>query len=150
LPCSDREKKVGCFPIWGNSLASDIDIVVQLVILGLLLYGYQRLKFRHKLRDHGIIFTVATILNTAAILFLMVPDFLLEHLETGSIDPSFAIILVHVVLGGIAEILALWIVIRWHWNRKALKKCKGRMVMNLTYFSWLVDLAIGFGLYLFA
>lgn len=124
--------------------------MVQLVILGLLLYGYHRFKFRHKLRDHGIIFTTATVLNTAAILFLMLPGFLLVDLKTGSIDPIIAIISVHAVLGGIAEILAVWIVIRWLWNGKSFKKCKGRKVMNLTYFSWLVALVMGFGLYLFA
>jgi hypothetical protein len=124
--------------------------VVQLVILGLLLFGYHRFKFRRKLRDHGIIFTIATILNTAAILFLMLPGFLLVDLETGSIDTTIAIILVHAVLGGIAEILAAWIVIRWFWNGQEFKKCKGKTVMNLTYFCWLAALVIGFGLYLFA
>jgi hypothetical protein len=124
--------------------------MVQLVILGLLLYGYHRFKFKHKLRDHGIIFTVATVLNTAAILFLMLPGFPLTDLETGSIDTTVAIILVHAVLGGVAEILAVWIVIRWHWNKRDFKKCKGKTVMNLTYFSWLTALAMGFGLYLFA
>jgi hypothetical protein len=124
--------------------------VVQLVILGLLLYGYHRFKFRHKLRDHGIIFTVATILNTASILFLMLPGFLLVDLETESIDTATGIILMHAVLGGIAEILAVWTVIRWHWNKRDFKKCKGKTIMKLTYFSWLAALVVGFGLYFFA
>jgi hypothetical protein len=135
--------------MWDTGLASDVDIMVQLVILGLLLYGYHRFKFRHKLRDHGLIFTVATVLNTATILFLMIPDFLLNHLQEATIDVTFLVILVHVAFGGIAEILAVWIVIRWYWNGKSFKKCEGKRVMRLTYSAWLTALAIGFGLFLF-
>jgi hypothetical protein len=141
--------KIGRDPIWGTSLSSDVDIAVQLVILALLLYGYYRFKFRHKLKDHGVIFTVATVLNTVAILFLMLPGFLVIDFRPGSIDISGTIILVHVVLGGIAQILAIWIVIRWYWNRKNFKKCEGKLIMKLTYISWLSALVIGLGLYLF-
>ena len=127
---------------------SDIDIVIQVVVLVILAYGYYRFKVKHKFKDHGIIFTIATVLNTGAILLLMLPHLSSRLSERVSYDPNFLILVVHSVIGTIAEVLAVYIVIRWYLHGKDAKVCKGKTLMKVTFTSWLVSLLIGIGLYL--
>jgi hypothetical protein len=129
--------------------ASDIDIAVQLVILVLLFLGYYRYKVNHKFKDHGIIFTIATVLNTGAIFLLMLPHLNSKLSETVSLDMDLLVLVVHSVIGTIAELLAVYIVMRWYIHGKDTKVCRGKTLMNVTFILWLTSLSIGAGLYFF-
>lgn len=129
--------------------ANDIDIAVQLVILALLSFGYYRYKMNHKFKDHGIIFTIATVLNTGAIFLLMLPHLSSRLSEAISLDTDLLILVVHSVTGTIAEVLAVFIVMRWYLHHKDTKVCMGKTLMKATFILWLISLSIGAGLYVF-
>ncbi len=128
---------------------SDIDIVIQMTLLLMLVYGYYSYTIRHNFKHHGIILTAATFVNLIAIILLMLPHLNFILSRNVDVDLDFLIIVAHSVIGGIAAVLSAYIVARWFVHGRDSKACRGRMLMNATFFSWLVSLLMGFGLYFF-
>jgi hypothetical protein len=128
---------------------SDIDISLHLVILLILVYGYYRFKVKHDFRDHGIIFTIATLLNTGTILLLMLPHLNNILSRTVDVDLHLVIVVGHSIIGTFAAVLSIFIVVRWYRHGKNAKACRGKTLMRVTFISWLTSLLIGAGLYFF-
>lgn len=133
--------------------SATIDIIVQLIILAMLIAGFAFLRRKRGLTAHGILFAVATLLNLGAIVVRMVPAFLDEVQGVPIVmTASFALMMVHMVIGTVAEALALFIVARWAWNKFTPKGCyskgfMGKGLMNTTFAAWLISLVIGLVLY---
>ena len=130
-----------------------IDVVVQVFILALLIASIAMLRMNRDLKAHGSLLAVATLVNLGAIIIRMVPA-LLGDIETPfvTLTPHFVGEIVHIGVGAIAEVLALYITLRWAVHRFDPKGCfakgfMGKGLMNLTFATWLIALALGIILY---
>lgn len=123
-------------------------LVLQIVILAFLIYGYRLLK-AHNYRNHGIITGVATILHTVSIVVVMIPLLLpdAKSFISAFLEPASLINLVHAGLGSVAEILAIYLVVRWAIHDFDVKGCVGKIRMSLTFYIWMLALISGIILY---
>src|SRR4030067_2177165 len=95
-------------------LMSTLSLVVELVVLGLLIFGYN-LKGMKKYRQHGITMTTALVLHLITIFSWMIWSFI-SFLSAGSVDYGTLLVLVilaHVTFGIIAASLGAWLVFSW-------------------------------------
>ena len=126
-----------------------IGLIIQIIVLGLLFYGYflnKRLMFK----QHGKIMAWAVALHLIAIFAVMVPSFLLaviqQYIVPHFFGPISILSLVHVPLGVIAASLGIWFVAAW--RLQGLKGCfnrKRKMLLTMTV--WLVSIFLGMTLY---
>lgn len=131
-------------------ISASIDIVVQLILLALLIIGILLLKKGRNVQFHGILFAIVTVLNLGAIIIRMVPALSPEIQEAAPafLTEHFSLMIVHVLIGLIAEALAVIIVLRWAINRFNVKGCyrkgfMGKGIMDLTMVCWIVSLGLG-------
>ena len=130
-------------------LMSTLSLVVELVVLGLLIFGYD-LKRMKKYRQHGITMTTALALHLITIFGWMIWSFR-SFLGVGSIDYGNLLVIVtlaHVALGVIAASLGVWLVAAWHMQTD-VQKCFGRKRIMLTTIAlWSVAILLGIVLYI--
>ena len=135
-----------------NSVALIItaNLVIQIVVLFLLAYGYF-LKRKLKFRQHGIIMSTALILHLIMAAYVMIPSLVLavikEYIIPAPLAMTSIVSLIHVVLGSIALSLGVWIVASWRF-RKNFQGCFNRkkcMLKTLTV--WVTSLIFGIILY---
>jgi len=130
-------------------LVSTLSLIVELVVLGLLTFGYT-LKRKKKFRQHGITMTTALVLHLVTIFSWMIWSFT-SFLGAGSVDYGNLLVLVvlaHVTFGIIAASLGVWLVASWHLQTD-VQKCFGRKRIMLTTISlWLTAILLGIVLYL--
>jgi uncharacterized membrane protein YozB (DUF420 family) len=128
---------------------STTSLVVELVALGLLIFGYN-FKRHSKYRQHGIAMAVAVVLHLLTIFSWMIWSFLSLFSGT-SIDffnPLILATLAHVTLGIIAASLGVWLVASWHLQAN-VQKCFGRKrIMLATITLWFTAIALGIILYI--
>ena len=125
-------------------------LVVQLLVLGLLVYGYI-LKRRLKFRRHGFVMATAVILHISIILYIMLPSFIRAILPEFILPNPFSAIsllsILHEILGAPALALGLWFVVSWRF-RKNFAGCFGKKrFMLATIWIWAAALASGIALY---
>lgn len=132
------------------ALFATVSLTIQIVVLGLLFYGYW-LKNKLRFSQHGKVMGVAVFLHLAMIFFVMlpafaaavVPDFVLSRPSSATSIVS----LVHAPLGVIAVSLGLWFVVSWRIH--GLQGCfEKKKFMVATMAVWLVALGLGIVLYL--
>ena len=108
-------------------LMSSLSLAVELVVLGLLIFGYN-LKRMKKYRQHGITMTTALVLHLVTILSWMIWSFL-SFFSASSVDYASPLVLAtfaHVAFGGIAAALGVWLVASWHLQTD-VQKCFPRL-----------------------
>jgi hypothetical protein len=125
-------------------------LVVQIVVLFLLAYGYF-LKTKFKYRQHGFVMTTALIVHLLMIFYIMIPSFLLaivpEYIVTSLLELISLVGLIHGVLGSVAIALGTWLVVAWRFN-KDFKECFARKKLMIPTLSvWVSALAFGIALY---
>jgi uncharacterized membrane protein YozB (DUF420 family) len=129
-------------------LVSTLSLIVELVVLGLLTFGYT-LKRKKKFRQHGITMTTALVLHLITIFSWMIWSFI-SFLSAGSVDYGnllVIVILAHVTFGIIAASLGVWLVASWHLQTD-VQKCFGRKRIMLTTIAlWSVAILLGIVLY---
>jgi hypothetical protein len=127
---------------------ANVTLVLQIVILVLLIYGYRLFKAR-RYRNHGIVTVVATVLHTVSIVVVMIPMLLPDarHFVSAFLEPASIINLVHAGLGSVAEILAIYLVVRWAIHDFNVKGCAGKIRMSLTFYIWILALISGIIVY---
>ena len=129
-------------------LFSTLSFVVQLVVLGLLIFGYF-LKRMRKFRQHGMTMTVAVFLHLVTVFSWMIRSFASYF---GSVSFNFGDLLIlvtlaHVAFGVFAASFGVWLVASWH-LKKDISKCFTRKRIMLTTITlWLTAIALGFVLY---
>ena len=127
---------------------STLSLVVELVVLGLLIFGYT-LKRKKKFHQHGITMTTALVLHLITIFSWMIWSFK-SFLGAGSVDYGnflVLVILAHVTFGIIAASLGVWLVASWHLQTD-VQKCFGRKRIMLTTIAlWSVAILLGIVLY---
>ena len=125
-------------------------LAIQLVVLGLLVYGYI-LKRRLKFRRHGFVMATAVFLHLAAILYLMLRSFILAILPNfilpNPLSVTSLLSILHEFLGAPAIALGLWFVVGWRF-RKNFAGCFGKKKLMLaTIWIWTAALVSGIALY---
>jgi len=131
-------------------LIPTIGLIIQIVVLALLIYGYWQYK-RLVFQRHGKVMAWATILHLIVIFAVMIPSFVLAVIPE-YIVPHFSglvsiITIVHVPLGLSAATLGVWFVLAWRFQ--GLRGCANRKrKMLLTMILWLTSLILGITLYL--
>ena len=129
-------------------LMSTLSLVVELVVLGLLIFGYN-LKGMKKYRQHGITMTTALALHLITIFSWMIWSFR-SFLGIGSIDYGNLLVLVilaHVTFGIIAASLGVWLVASWHLQTDVQKCFARKRIMLTTIALWSVAILLGIVLY---
>lgn len=127
------------------SLASDLNLLLQLVILVILIVGFKfgKEKTGKSLRRHGNMMIIVVVLTAVGFILVMAPSFFnyfstpLPELSTfGIISTSL-----HAFFGSLSELFGIAFV----FNKKPKKI---RLWMRLTMLFWIVALVLGFSLYL--
>jgi len=130
-------------------LIPTIALLIQIIVLALLIYGYMLYK-RLVFQRHGKIMAWAVVLHLIAIFAIMIPSLVLAVIPEYIIRHSFGIAsiitLIHAPLGITAVSLGAWFVIAWRYQ--GLKGCFNRKkLMIATMITWLVSLFFGITLY---
>ena len=126
-------------------LSSDISMILQLVALGLILVGFAVVK-KKSFKGHGMLMFLATLVNLASILVVMVP----VALNIGDTSlPGFNFLFrSHIVLGLLVIGGAAYIVADWRFQNPG-PTCFQRKnwMLTLTMF-WIAELVVGMMLYM--
>lgn len=130
-------------------LISTTSLIVELVVLGLLIFGYT-LKRKQKYRQHGITMTAAVAMHLITIFSWMIWS-LISFFSSASVnyaEPLILTTLAHVALGTIAAALGVWLVGTWHLQTN-VQKCFARKRIMLTAITlWSITILLGIVLYL--
>jgi uncharacterized membrane protein YozB (DUF420 family) len=130
-------------------LMSSLSLGVELVVLGLLIFGYN-LKRMKEYRQHGITMTTALVLHLVTILSWMIWSFL-SFFKAGSVDYGnllVLIVLAHATFGIISASLGVWLVASWHLQTDVQKCFPRKRIMITTITFWIIAIGLGIVLYL--
>lgn len=139
---------MGLFNIYATFLA-DVNLLLQVAIL-LILTMSLGFKFRHNYMKHGIIMGLAVVLHTISIFVVMMPSLIASKGLFANLLNSLALVMLpHAVVGGLVEILAVYLLSVWALNRGVSKACfKNKMIMRLTITLWVAELILGVYVYI--
>jgi uncharacterized membrane protein YozB (DUF420 family) len=139
--------KMGLFNSNAPFLA-DLNLLLQAVIFVLLIVSLV-LKLKHNYMKHGTTMGIAVALNTVSVLVVMVPSLLSKKGIFENLSTRFALMTVsHAILGSLVEILGIFLLIAWIFNRHDMKFCfKNKRIMRAAIFFWLVELILGVYIY---
>lgn len=126
-------------------LSSEISMSLQLLALGILIIGFIVVQ-RKKYVSHGAIMFVATLMNTGAILAVMIPVAL--RLAETSIPEINFLFRSHILLGLIVECISIYIVADWRFQEPG-PTCFQRKnwMLGLSLF-WMTELILGILLFM--
>jgi hypothetical protein len=126
-----------------------INLAFQIVILVIISLSFA-LKKMHKYLLHGITMMIGVVLNAVSFLWVMGPSLhnFGEFILANATNRVSLVIVVHGVLGGMAEILGVIVVASWG-LRSSTKNCvRKRKLMRATFILWMIALALGILLYI--
>ena len=120
-------------------------LVIQLIVLVLLVYGYYQYR-RLEFKRHGQAMAVATVLHLVVIFWVMIPSLVLAVIQEYIVPKLLGIVsiitLVHVPLGILAVGLGVWFSAAW--LIEGLRGCSNRRkLMLVTFVTWLATLTLG-------
>lgn len=131
------------------SFVADMNLILQIMILGILGWGVFQAKIR-KFQTHHTWMTVAVVANATLIVAIMNPSFFrilpFALRNPGADKPT--VLWPHMLLGAVAELLGVYIVLAANMktpdtpHRQSLK-----WLMRITFFLWVLALIAGIILY---
>jgi uncharacterized membrane protein YozB (DUF420 family) len=131
------------------TVAATASLIIQLLVLGLLFYGFM-LKKNQKFRQHGLAMLGAVVLHAITIFAVMMPSFAGGFSGPGAFDFSNMMVVlavVHTVTGVFAFLLGIVLVVTWR-LRTDLKPCfQKKQLMRVTIVIWMIALVLGVVLY---
>ena len=109
---------------------------------------YARLK--HSNLKHAVMMGSAIVLHTVAIFAIMLPSLLSLSMSVILKNLSrLALVTTHSMIGSLVEIMGVWLVASWLFNRSNVEKCfKRKNVMRVTIALWLTELVLGIFVYM--
>jgi len=131
-------------------LTADLNLLFQIAIFVFLAAGVSIAKSRRRFIQHETTMAIALVLNTISIAVVMIPSLqgFRGVLSMPFTRPTF-IVIVHATAGTLVEILGVWLVGTWAFQRNDIKACaKKRNIMRATIFLWLVELLLGIYVYI--
>lgn len=126
-------------------LSSDISMILQLVVLGIILVGFAVVK-RRSYKVHGIFMFLATLVNTASILVVMIPV-ALRVTDTSLPGLSF-VFRTHIILGLLIEGVAIYLVADWRFQNPGPTCIQRKKWMLTLTIGWISELIFGMLLYM--
>ena len=128
-------------------LVATSSLVLQLIVLGLLLLGYN-FKRQKKYRKHGFSMFAAVLIHLITILVVMVPSFgAIIFFETGLPSYIVALSVVHGLLGLLAFIFGLWLVASWRFRVSPQNCFPKKKFMRVTIIIWITAIILGAAMY---
>ena len=132
------------------ALIITVSLVVQIVILFLLTYGYY-LKRKQQLRMHGFIMAAAVVLHLSVVFYVMIPSFVLgvipQYIVLDPLQMVSVISIIHVILGTVSLSLGVWLVVAWRFRRNFQGCFNRKKIMWTTLTVWVSSLIFGIILY---
>ena len=131
------------------TLLYDVNLLLQILILILLFIGRKFVKDK-KHKNHGIMMTIAVTLHTISILLIMIPSFVTYFgLTISSFSLGIVITWIHAIVGILAEVLGIFIVVKWRFQPEPMKICgKRRKFMIPLFILWTFALILGIAFYI--
>ncbi len=126
-------------------LSSDISVILQLVVMGVIFVGFMFAK-RRSFMTHGIVLFIATLLNTGAILVVMIPVAL--RLGDSSVIGLNMLFRAHMVVGLIVEAAAIYILAEWRFQKPGPTCFQRKKWMLTLALVWMGELILGLLLYM--
>ena len=128
---------------------ADVNLILQIVMLGVLLIGRSRAK-RKNFGKHGRYMAVAVIINAASLATVMVPSLLLGlgFVATYPTNPISVITVLHAVIGTVAEFLGIYLVLKWRFSKVIVECMKNKRLMTPTIILWSTTAVLGILFYL--
>jgi uncharacterized membrane protein YozB (DUF420 family) len=125
-------------------LISDLNLLLQIIIMIILLTGFFFAKRKIRYDMHGKIMGIAIILNFLSLLFVMVPGTIggLSSLTSKITQPVILLTVIHKVLGGLAEIFGIVFI-------ATLRPCGSKIgkntksLMASTFTLWIIAFLLG-------
>ncbi len=126
-------------------LSSDISMILQLVVLGIILVGFAVVKQR-KHQIHGVLMAIAALVNTASILVVMVPVAL--RVTDTSLPGLGFIFRTHILMGLLIEGMAVYIIADWRFQEPGPTCFQRKNWMLTLTIVWIAELLFGMMLYM--
>lgn len=122
-------------------MPSTLNLIVQFVILGVLIYGILSAK-KKRLNMHGYITFTAVALNALSIVVVMLPS--ASQIIAGASQSGFTIVVAaHSLLGFIVEALGAYIVLRWRFQTPGPTCWKLKGLMRVLAALWIISVVLG-------
>ena len=122
-------------------MPSTLNLILQFVILGVLIYGILSAK-KKRLNMHGYITFTAVALNALSIIVVMLPS--ASQIIAGASQSGFTIVLAaHSLLGFIVEALGAYIVLRWRFQTPGPTCWKLKGLMRVLAALWIISVVLG-------
>jgi len=103
-------------------LASTVTLIIQLVILVLLFWGFS-LQRRKRFYQHGTLMAAAVVLHLILVLIVMIPSLVVITITISGFSTTIiALLAAHGVLGLTTLILGIWLTVTWRF-RQTLQYC---------------------------
>ncbi|MBC8463233.1 hypothetical protein H8D76_02625 [Candidatus Bathyarchaeota archaeon] len=126
-------------------VSSDISMILQLTVIGVILVGFVFAK-RRSFMPHGIVMFIAMLLNTGSILVVMVPGAL--RLGDSSFIGFNMLFRTHAILGLIVEAAAIYILADWRFQKPGPTCFQRKKWMLTLTLLWIGELILGMLLYM--
>lgn len=126
-------------------VSSDISIILQLVVMGVILVGFVFANKR-SFMPHGAVMFIATLLNTGSILVVMIPVAL--RLGDSSITGFNMLFRAHALLGLTVEAVAIYILANWRFQKPGPTCFQRKNWMLTLTLVWIGELILGMLLYM--
>jgi uncharacterized membrane protein YozB (DUF420 family) len=122
-------------------MPSTMNLLLQVVILGVLLYGVIMVK-KGRINSHGMVIFSAFILNTISILVVMLPSAI--RIIGGAAQSIFSLIVViHIILGFLVEGLGAYIITRWRFHPPGITCFSMKGLMRILTSLWVLSVILG-------
>ncbi len=122
-------------------MASTLNLILQVMILGVLAYGILRVK-KGRLVMHGYIAFAAVFVNALSIIVVMLPS--ASRIMAGASPGGFpTIVAVHSHLGFLVEALGAYIIIRCRVQPPGPNCWKMKGLMRVLAALWTISVALG-------
>jgi uncharacterized membrane protein YozB (DUF420 family) len=131
-------------------LIATVTLIMQIVVLFLVLYGYAN-KRKQQFRRHGKIMTTAVIAHSVMIFAVMIPSLvLLSLLGVLEMPLTMALIasVIHGLTGAVAVTLGLWLVGAWRLSEDISGCIRRKKFMWPTLAVWVTAIFFGIILYI--
>jgi hypothetical protein len=126
-------------------VSSDISVILQLVVMGVIFVGFVFAK-RRSFMTHGIVLFIATLLNTGSILMVMIP--VAFRLGDSSVIGLNMLFRAHMVVGLIVEAAAIYILAEWRFQKPGPTCFQRKKWMLTLALVWMGELILGLLLYM--
>ncbi|MEM2102930.1 MAG: DUF420 domain-containing protein [Candidatus Bathyarchaeia archaeon] len=130
------------------SFLADVSLILQIAVL-VFIFLAMRAKRKKDYKAHGWLMVVAVALHTVTILVVMLPSLQsMGGIFENVYNRFAAVTIIHFVVGGVAEILGLFLVGVWAFSRNTSDCFKKKQLMRVTIVLWLIGLVLGIYVYI--